>query len=267
MTAGGRPRPEQRNEDFPWDTFDSEAYLAHNYGTVRDDDGQILAFVRDFFVRSSPSLGHREAMRGIDVGTGPNLYPALAMLPFCRDITLYEYSKSNVDWLASQHAAHWPSWETVWCDFWKLLCEDPVYAGTEQPEMGAELSRRTRVIWGNVFDLDESRHGRFDIGTMFFGPESLTAQTSEFRSAIDHFLAVLRPNAPFAIALMEHSKGWHAGAAHFPATDIGLRDITAFLDGRVSDLRFERIGTGDAPVREGYTGMIVVCGRIAHRPE
>lgn len=251
------------NADYPWDKFDPVDYLAHNYATMRDDDRQVLEFVRDFFARMSPALTGRPGLRGIDVGTGPNLYPALAMLPFCTELTLYEYSRSNVDWLTNEHAGSWPSWQPVWADFWQVLCEEPIYARADRADMGRELARRVKVVWGNVFDLDDAQHGYYDVGTMFFGPESLSTRRSEFHSAIDHLLDVLRPNSPFAIGLMEHSNGYSVGDNRFPATDIGVRDVTDCLVARAADLACARVGPGEVPLRDGYTGMMIVCGRVS----
>jgi hypothetical protein len=255
------------NADFPWDEFDSAEYFAHNYGTMRDDDRQILTFVRDFLVQVGPELGDGGPVRGIDVGTGPNLYPALTMLPFCDDITLYEYSRSNVDWLRGQHAAQWPTWATSWHEFWNVLCDDPAYAGIDRPDMGVELSRRTKVVWGDVFDLGVATAGRYDIGTMFFGPESLSPRESEFQSAIHHLLDVLRPNAPFVIALMEHSKGYWVDDQFYPATDVDLDEVNRCLADRASGLSSMRVDIQGAPIRDGYSGMMVVCGRVTQFPD
>lgn len=261
MSPGGAVQP--GNADFPWDKFDPVDYLTHNYVDMRDDDRRVLEFVRDFFVRTAPALSGSPELRGIDIGTGPNLYPALAMLPFCAELTLYEYSKSNVDWLEGQRDGHWPTWQPVWADFWRVLCEQPVYARAARPDMGRELARRVRVVWGSVFDLDDTSRARYDVGTMFFGPESLSTRTSEFHAAMDHLLDVLRPAAPFAIGLMEHSQGYGVGHNRFPATDIGLEDVTGYLDRRSEGLTYERVSPGDVPLRDGYTGMMVVCGRVA----
>jgi hypothetical protein len=248
------------NADFPWDKFDPVDYLQHNYATVRDDDRKILTFVRDFFVRVSSTLPGGAALHGIDVGTGPNLYPALAMLPLCGEVTLYEYSRSNVSWLESQHAAQWPSWRDTWSGFWRVLCEQDIYRHADRPDMGRELSRRTKIVQGSVFDLDPAQN-RYDVGTMFFGPESLSQRDEEFHSAIDHLLGVLHPDAPFAIALMEHSDGYFVAKNEFPATYIDLADVIEYLHGQASDLSSERVGADDDPLRDGYTGMLVVCGR------
>jgi hypothetical protein len=261
VTPGESVRP--GNDDYPWDKFDPVDYLDKNYATMRDDDRQILEFVRDFFVRTLFDSVDQAGLRGIDVCTGPNLYPALTMLPFCHELTLFDYSRSNVDWLTGQQVDGWPSWQPVWADFWRALCEQPVYARADRPDMGRELAGRVNIVWGSIFQLGQDIDVDYDVGTMFFGPESLTSRESEFHSAIDHFLHVLRPNAPFAIGLMEHSRGFTVGGSDFPATDIGMRDVTEYLSRRTVGLACERVGYGDEPLREGYTGMLVVCGRIA----
>jgi hypothetical protein len=248
-----------RNVDYPWNEFDPEAYLKHNYESVRDDDRAIVRFVRDFFAGtlSDPEVPGR---RGIDVGTGANLYPALTMLPFCDAITLYEYSQSNVDWLERQSAAGWPTWDTAWHAFWDLLTDAAPYLDF-RGDPRAELTRRAAVSRGSVFDLDPAA-GRFDLGTMFFVAESITSERAEFHAAVERFLGVLAPNAPFAIAFMEHSGGYTVGGTRFPATDIGQQDVRDHLSERASEVRVEHVGTGTNPLREDYTGMVMACGRV-----
>ena len=82
----GRTEPAGYNADYPWDEFDPEDYFAHNYASLRDDDREILEIVRSYFADQLGDLP-MHSLRGIDVGTGANLYPALAMLPFCEEIT------------------------------------------------------------------------------------------------------------------------------------------------------------------------------------
>jgi NNMT/PNMT/TEMT family len=249
----------QRNEEYPWHEFDPESYLANNYVAVRDDDQQTLKFVRDFFVRVFSSDPIRAGRRGIDVGTGSNLYPALAMLPFCDRVTLYEYSQSNIDWLTKQCIEGWPSWSQVWVNFWQLLSEHNTYAKFATfPHV--ELARCVDLIMGSVFDLGASIQ-RWDVGTMFFVAESITTQRSEFVDAVDNFLNALRPGAPFAIAFMENSSGYQVAGKSFPAIAVGRDDVRRFLNRRASNLVFEHFGPGGNPLRDGYTGMIVACGR------
>src|SRR5882757_5941781 len=87
-----------QNADIEWDDFDADAYYAHNYLSVRDDDRQIIRSVRDHFACEYDEGRLRHGALGIDVGTGPNLYPALTMLPFCANVTLFERAQPNIDW-------------------------------------------------------------------------------------------------------------------------------------------------------------------------
>jgi hypothetical protein len=250
-----------RNLDYAWDAFDPETYFRHNYVILRDDDRKIVELVRNFFAATLAASPLSPGARGIDVGTGANLYPALTMLPFCDRITLYEFSAANVDWLEHQRERGWPSWHEAWDQFWILLCKQPAYQGVAEPQ--SELAGRAEIVQGSIFELQgQDPADRWDIGTMFFVAESITGQRREFLKAVDHFFTILKPNAPFAMAFMEHSAGYHVGLQNYPATDIDERDIEQCLGDRAHDIRVHNIGSGNRPLRDGYTGMILAHGRV-----
>src|SRR5207249_2354150 len=108
------------------------------------------------------------AARGIDIGTGPNLYPTLSMLPFCDEITLFEFSRRNTEWLSAQQRGGWPSWENAWGNFWQVLCQEEPYRDLRQPRN--QLTKRAVVKQGSVYDLGTAQ--RWNMGTMFFVAES-----------------------------------------------------------------------------------------------
>jgi hypothetical protein len=251
---------ERRNEDCPWHEFDPETYLKDNYAVLRDEDRRMVELVRDFFAEEFAGDPNRSGRSGIDVGTGANLYPALAMLPFVDRLTLYDYSPANVAWLTRQHAADWPTWSPVWSQFWQVLSEHDSYAELDgHPK--AELARCVNVMRGSVFDLAAHPH-RWDIGTMFFVAESITGQKSEFAAAVDHFITSLRSGAPFAIAFMEDSSGYHVAGKSFPATPVSMDEVGRSLRRHTSDVAVRRFDHGDNPLRDGYSGTIVAYGRV-----
>lgn len=240
-----------QNAEFPWDTFDSRSYFAANYSKIRHDDQKIVEVVRDFF-----SVSGVRAAEGIDVGSGPNLYPALAMLPLCETVTLYEYSDSNIEWLHGQKEHYSRPWDA----FWDVLAGDPLYEAVPDPR--DELRRRARIVQGSVFELPEAR---WNIGTMFFVAESLSSDKDEFRAALDSFLRCLKPGAPFAAAFMENSTGYAVGDTAFPAVAIETKDVAQCLGSAASSIHIDRIAMDDKPLREGYSGMILAWGRIMER--
>ncbi len=240
------------NSTFPWDEFDSLWYLEHNYATVRDDDHQIMELIAKFFTAKAP----RKGAAGLDVGTGTNLYPMLAMLPFCDQITLREHAASNVRWLESEIASYSRSWDA----FWKILSHGrPPYEKIADPR---QLVRFTATVEkGSIFHLEQER---WDIGTMFFVAESITALRREFVRATRRFIGALKRRAPFAAAFMKRSQGYNVGKIKFPAVAVNEDDIRRCLENITHELTFHQIHT-TTPLRDGYEGMILVTGRAGRK--
>ena len=247
------------NSDAPWDAFDPAAYVDHNYGSLRSDDAKILEVVRKHFAdhfRDSPDQGG-ERLRGIDVGPGPNLYPALSMLPWCESITLFERSVANVGYLNRQCA----SYDQNWDQFWEALCEQEAYS-RRVADPRADFRRAVTVEHGDLFDLRD-RPGHWQLGTMFFVAESLSNSETEFLLAVERFMRVLEPGAPFAAAFMKRSLGYRVGEHSFPAcsvTEVDVRkSLSPYAEGE--EVAITPIGMPGGALREGYEGMIVACGR------
>jgi hypothetical protein len=240
--------PLARNAQFPWDEFAAEAYCDHNYTRLREDDAEILGLVRSWFADTAPEVPRD----GLDVGAGPNLYPTLAMLPFARSITLREYSAANVRWLRGATA----DLAEQWRPFWDVVSPEGRY-GDFTAARGL-LAERTRVEQGSVFDLPPAT---WDLGTMFFVAESISQDPAEFDAAVSAFVRALRPGSPFAAAFMEQSEGYDVAGVRFPATPVGAAEITACLERAATETRVIRVEMRPAPLRSGYTGMVVAIGR------
>ncbi len=241
------------NADVSWAAFDPIAYVDHNYRDLQAEDAEILHILRDHF---GDHFGGRTAgpVSGIDVGAGANLYPALAMLPWCDEITLFERSPSNVRYLRSQVGHYDENWD----QFWDVLCENEAYGAVDM-DPRVKFGKVVRVKPGNLFDLVE-HGGRWSMGTMFFVAESMTTSHEEFTRGVQCFLQALAPGAPFAAAFMEHSKGYHAGEHFFPACDVGESEVRESLEPFADEFKTVHRLEASAAVREGYSGMIVAYG-------
>lgn len=237
------------NDAYDWDRFNSQSYQQHNYQNLRSDDREILGIIRDHFAANAPGV----PVSGIDVGAGPNLYPTLAMLPFCERVQLYEYSSSNVEWLRGQIAGYDHSWDK----FWGVLEQSPEYSRVEDPR--ARTAAIAEVVQGSIFDLPRRRWG---MGTMFFVAESLTQDMDEFRRAVDCFAQALLPGAPFAAAFMKDSDGYRVDDTWFPAVAIKSSHVSQCFQGIASQVRTSEV-TFEHPLRDGYDGMIVATGLIS----
>jgi hypothetical protein len=254
-----------------WDAFQPEVYWKKNYAFLRGDDRRFIERLRTLFgteaMKARPGTAPR---RGIDVGSGANLYPALAMLPLCDDITLLEYGAKNCEWLRGEVARY----STYWDPYWKLLREHEAYA-----EIGSTARRRlTRVAQvkqGSLFDLPTWDGPKFDVGTMFFVAESITDQETRFYEALDAFVSALVPGAPFAAAFMRNSSGYVVDDQAFPALKIDENHVAEYLKRIAPDVVVEAVddrgrfdndpGVDKRPTRKlrhGYDGMILALGHV-----
>ncbi|MFF4251953.1 SCO2525 family SAM-dependent methyltransferase [Streptomyces sp. NPDC001663] len=265
MTSRASVDSPMLNDDAPWDDFDPSAYFDQNYRDLLDADAEILSFVRNHF--SDHFREHGEYLErpilGIDIGAGANLYPALTMLPWCREITLFERAPKNVSYLRDQRLHADPAWDS----FWQVLRKDPAYTriDTERTE---RFRKAIRVQQGNLFALGRRNvfglrrsAGRWQIGTMFFVAESISTSHKEFLRAVECFMRSLAPGAPFAAAFMEGSTGYDVGNRHFPACDVDEAQVKESFRNFADKIETRRLSEVSHMVRPGHTGIILVCGK------
>lgn len=227
-----------RNASYPWDQFDPDWYARHNYGQQRRDDAELFHRTRTHFA----AAGLRPDASGLDVGAGANLFPLLALLPHCAEVTLRDRSTANVAWLRAACDDLPPMWSPY---------AGPDWAGTVE-----QVRKKALVEQGSVFDLPEAG---WDAGTMFFVAESITGLRVEFEDAVASFLTALKPSAPFAAAFMAGSTGYRVADQWFPAVPVHAGDVSGFLArlGATADVTTVVDGT---PLRDGYDGMILATG-------
>lgn len=174
------------------------------------------------------------------------------MLPFCAKLTLIDYSTSNVAWLQRETQGYAASWDP----FWETLAKAEPYSAIDKPRL--LLGQRAQVEAGSIFQLPREK---WDLGTMFFVAESISEREEEFMAAVRSFIGTLRPGAPFAAGFMENSTGYQVGSHDFPAVEIRDTHVKDSLRSLAEIRPPIRLEAGDDPIRTGYTGMILVCGK------
>lgn len=252
----------RHNDDVDWNTFDPVAYWESNYRMLRNDDQSIIEMVGEFFSGHFRNAPPENALRGLDVGSGGNLYPALGMLPWSGTITLTDVTPANLDWLnaAAEVGADDSRGRWVWQPFWSEYAR---YIGYQQlADPRSLLAARFEVRRQSVLDLEPAG---WELGTMFFVAESITSYQDEFVAAVTAFLTALVPGAPFAAAFMDGSTGYLVADRSFPAVravDVPL--LQEVLSRFSTDVRVRRVDVPvDDPVRAGYQGMVVATGTTA----
>ena len=241
-----------KNQDFSWDNFDPEAYVAHYYGDPHPDDDEVL---RQTCAALAAFAGDRE-IDVIDVGTGPNLFPLFAALPVSRRQTVWEYAPSNIEWLRRELDGG--QLREPWTHFWDIVRTTNVRAGALANPVAA-LGARTEVTQGSIFDVPQRQ---WDAATMFFCAESITRDQDEFARACAAFAGAVRPGGAVAAAFLAGSRGYRVGEEDYPAVSVGPEELGEAFGGLVDNLRLSGIGNRDEEIRSGYTGMIFLTGRV-----
>ncbi|MET9776887.1 SCO2525 family SAM-dependent methyltransferase [Streptomyces sp. NPDC006367] len=239
-----------RNADAPWSKFDPEVYVDNNYRTPLEVDRLIVRLMRDYFSRCFDGTGPA-LVRGVDVGAGANLYPALSMLPWCEKILLLEYAGPNVEYLKRQASAQ--GYDTAWDAFWQELADAPAYRGIEPRSRFSEI---VQVESGNLFDLDGAR--RWDLGTMFFVADSMSECPEEFQRGVRCFMNALGEGAPFAAAFMKESVGYRVGDQRYPAYRVNEDRARESLLPFTKELEIHDL---HHVVRPGHEGILLALGQ------
>lgn len=244
-----------RNEAAPWSDFDPDRYSKDNYASIYPEDAEIIRFASSFLIEAFAD--RLPVSRAVDVGAGPNLYPALLMLPWTEHITFTEYAPLNVEWL-KENVVDGPD-EWSWQPFWQLMVNQPGYKKVDRPRRRLATSHEVRKA--SVFDLPRQT---WQLGTMFFVADGISEDQAEFEAAVRSFLAALEPGAPFVMAFMEGSPGYDVGGIGFPAVNVSHRSLVELLANLpVTHARVLRTDKSVRPIREDYDAMLCVAGHVA----
>jgi hypothetical protein len=246
--------PGMRNEAAPWSDFDPDRYSKDNYASIYPEDAEIIRFASSFLIEAFD--GRPKVRRAVDVGAGPNLYPALMMLPWTEHITFTEHAPLNIEWLNANLVDERGEWD--WQPFWTLMADQRGYEEISRPRR--RLAASHDVLKASVFDLPKRA---WQLGTMFFVADGLSEDAAEFEEAVRSFLAALVPRAPFVMAFMEGSPGYEVGGIWFPAVKLrreALIELLAKLP--VTGVKAHRTDKSIRPVREDYDAMLCVTGHV-----
>ncbi|HUD38683.1 MAG TPA: SCO2525 family SAM-dependent methyltransferase [Streptosporangiaceae bacterium] len=248
-------KPEVRNEAAPWSAFDADVYAKLNYASLIPEDEEIIRFAAGFLVqayRNRPLASH-----AVDVGSGPNLYPALLMLPWVERITFTEIAPLNIGWLKA-NLPDAPEEEWAWQPFWELMARLPEYENIREPRQ--RLAGIHHIVEKSIFELPSRT---WDLGSMFFVADGISSDQAEFELAVRSFLTALRPGAPFMMAFMEGSTGYEVSGVAFPAVRIRQDTLIRLLaDLPVAGTQILRTDKSIRPLRPGYDSMLLVVGYV-----
>jgi len=246
------------NDAFAWARFNPDAYVEHYYGDPHPDDDRV---VRLTCAALAAGAGGRRNLDVIDVGTGPNLFPWFAALPYAARLSACEYAPSNVAWLRRELAGG--KLRPQWRHFWNVARRAHA-VGPGRADLPANpirlLHQRATVLQGSIFDLPARR---WDAATMFFCAESITQRQDEFERACAAFARCVRPGGVLAAAFLAGSRGYSVDGEDYPAVSISAASLRTAFRGCAKHVHVTRIGAMGAEIRSGYSGMLFLRARAA----
>jgi hypothetical protein len=215
--------------------------------TLRDGDRCALQHVRDFF--EAVCDAEQPVRRGIDVGTGTNLIPALTMVPFCDRITLTDSDPDVVHWLKAETDWYGDAWDP----YWNCLSRRRPYADVDKPRDA--IRQKVAIKQSN---LHRETRRTADLGTMFFVSESMSSGR-QARDAITEFLGrTLRRGAPFALALARDPAAY-LGLARREVEPLRQADVEALVQPLAETCEFIPVRS-EAPAHEADYGLMLALG-------
>lgn len=237
------------NSDFDWNAFNSDEYFNRNYRKPHKSDLQILSLLCRFYL----DIG--KGAKVVDVGSGTNLYPALAASPYSEEVTLWEYSEANIRWLREELAK--TELDPSWQKFGDHMKRD--FKPYSDVDFVRFLSNHCSIRSGSIFDLPKKQ---WDVATMFFCAESITSNIGEFRSAMESFMACLVPGGSYFCSFMERSTGYEVDGVEFPAVSITKSEVEEVLAHYSTVCSVMHVGIQGHRLRKGYSGMLVGHGVV-----
>ncbi|MBL8551269.1 MAG: hypothetical protein JNJ73_14890 [Hyphomonadaceae bacterium] len=243
--------PATGNADFSWDRFDSESYFQHYYGDPHPDDDNVIRLA----VAALGAAAKEGPLDIVDVGTGPNFIPLFAALPVADRVTVWEYARSNCDWLAAELEK--PEMRPQWKHFWRVARE--AYMSTPTPiDPIPPLRAKTTITQGSIYDLPARR---WTAATMFFCAESITGRMDEFEQGCAAYARCVKPGGILAAAFLVRSGGYIVGDRPFPVLSLTPEAIEDVFSRHARDVVLQRIGIVEREIRSGYSGFVFLTGR------
>ncbi len=240
-----------------FDNFDPYEYTMRNYGKAEalKDDQDICKVVS--FALANLDIHDADV---VDVGSGPNPYPAGLMLPFAKSVTLLEYAEPNRDYMRAflnrtlphDYAKIWPKFE----HHMKEGGGDP-YEGVLTRLQQAAQEGHVTVEPGNIFRLPKKK---WRIASQYFVDDSISIYRSDYREAVASMCDAIEDEGLVISGNMLNDKnhvGYNAGRGRlFPNISQNATELKqAYTD---NDMYSLVIPVGDTrKAREGYYGMVI----------
>jgi len=226
----------------PWDHLRPQTYFEDNYAEPHEADLHLARELRLAWQEIGVvAMVQQKDLEVIEIGTGANLYPVLAALPYASRLHITDVSQPVLDYLREQASG---GLDRRWMKFGSTSIG---YKAARLLMTYAEVQRLA---------IDDLAVADWDVVSMHFVAESITSSKGVFAHAMGRIYDGLAPGGHLLASFMLGSSGWTVAGAGFPAVPLSLRDVQeAAIEAGFELKGLTPITGGETPVREGYDGM------------
>jgi hypothetical protein len=91
-----------------------------------------------------------------------------------------------------------------------------------------------RASQGSIYELPKSS---YQIGAVFCGPESITADRAQWRQGVESVVSAVQPGGPVIIVSVYGSTGYNSAAVELPATEIYESDVLEVVQSQLQKIQ------------------------------
>jgi len=227
-----------------WRKWNPRSYLSQYYmtPTIPSDELSILRHILPFLRSRTHPFS-----KAIDVGAGPTLHHAIALIPYVAELHLSDYLTNNLKhirkWLDSAPDAH--NWDTY-------IKEIILLENTKETLNERKALLREKITLLTKIDLKKQHplasREKYPLVTSFYCADSIAQTKSQWRSYMRHLFQLVAPGGAIILSALHHAQQYIVGVHAFPSANITQGDLVDIFT--QNNFRRNRLDIHEAPVSE-----------------
>lgn len=211
-----------RNEQADWSQFSPEKYNEQYDQIIWEDtciSRMVIGALDAYQVTEGVQL--RSLKSGLVACSGSVLREPGLMAPYIADdgfIDCVDFSEPQIEDAKNTLQAG----RAGYLGRWTLHQEDMGRFQAPWSDAIARACSLGKAVRGSIYELPEAA---YQIGATFCGPESITADRTEWQRGVESIVSAVEPGGPVIIVSVYGSNGYNSAGVELPATTIYEPDV------------------------------------------
>lgn len=242
-----------------WRKWNPHSYLKQYYETptIASDERSILRYLLPFLKKQPKPF-----TRAIEVGCGPTLHHAVALIPFVEELHMADYVQANLKhiqyWLENSPNAH--NWDTY-------IREIIALEHTKETVQDRKKALRQKITTLTKIDLKKkyplASGATYPLVASFYCADSIAQTKREWQTYMRHLFHVVAPGGTLILSALHRATGYQVGKHAFPSANITANDMREiFIQHQFSH---NRLDIHEAPVpewnEEGFDSILIAIAQ------